>query len=251
MHSGSQLSQVEENLKLALDGLNIQLTFHEASSRGWVGVSVSGEDEKVAIRYLEENVGFCPTSVEDIQSFSVLKGYLMDPAASKNEIRMDVGVSTHDVEVAISLQKLQAQLCDGRKVALKKLIELFGFCKNLPLQVRVSQVDLSSRHVETELTEVQLKLYADWTRSLLDRLLIIGASYDEVNAALHATGVHRDIVDMYSLGMFEHAVTCKLGTDAAGLIPKVGRVLRKSGLSVFNSRSVVEFLGEDAMLSSF
>jgi hypothetical protein len=58
-------------------------------------------------------------------------------------------------------------------------------------------------------------------------------------------------VDVYSLGMFEHAVACKLGTDAAGLIPKVGRVLRKATLSVFNSRRVVGFLGEDAMLSSF
>jgi len=251
MHSGSQLSQVEENFKLALDGLNIQLTFHEANSRGWVSVSVSGEDEKVAMRYLEENVGFCPKSVEDIQRFSVFKGYLTNPAASRNEIKMDVGVSPQDVEVVISLQKLQAQLCDGRKVALNKLIELFGFCKNLPLQVRVLQVDLSSRRVETELTEVQLKSYADWTRSLLDRLLIIGASYNEVNAALHAMGVYRDIVDVYSLGMFEHAVACKLGTDAAGLIPKVGRVLRRSGLSVFNSRRVVGFLGEDAMLSSF
>lgn len=251
MHSGSQLSQVEENLKLTLDGLNIQLTFHEANSRGWVGATVSGEDEKVAMRYLEENVGFCPTSVEDIRRFSVLKGYLMDPAVSKNELKMDIGVSPTDVEIVISLQKLQAQLCDGRKVALNKLIELFGFCKNLPLQVRVLQVDLSSRRVETELTNVQLKLYADWTRSFLDRLLIIGASYDEVDAALHAAGVYRDIVDLYSLGMFEHAVTCKFGTDAAGLIPKVGRVLRKSGLSVFNSRRVVGFLGEDAMLSSF
>ncbi len=214
-------------------------------------MSVSGEDEKVAMHYLEENVGFCPMKVEDMQRFSVFKGYLMDPAASKNELKMDIGVSPQDVEVAISLQKLQVQLCDGRKVALNKLIELFGFCKNLPLQVRILQADLSSRRVETELTEVQLKLYADWTRSFLDRLLIIGASYNEVDAALHATGVYRDIVDLYPLGMFEHAVTCKLGTDAAGLIPKVGRVLRKSALSVFNSRRVVGFLGEDAMLSSF
>lgn len=214
-------------------------------------MSVSGEDEKVAMRYLEENVGFCPTSVEDIQRFTMFKGYLMDPTASKNELKMDIGVSPHDVDVVISLQKLQVQLCDGRKVALNKLIELFGFCKNLPLQVRVLQADLSARRVETELTEVQLKVYADWTRSLLDKLLIIGASYDEVNAALQALGVYRDIVDLYSLGMFEYAVTCKLGTDAAGLIPKVGRVLRKSTLSVFNSRRIVGFLGEDAMLSSF
>lgn len=251
MHSGSQLSQVEENLKPALDGLNIQLTFHEAGSRGWVGVSVSGEDEKVAMHYLEDNVGFCPTSVEDIQRFSVFKGYLMDPVASKNELKMDIGVSPHEVEVVISLQKLQAQLCDGRKVALNKLIELFGLCKNLPLQVRILQADLSSRRVETEFTEGQQKLYADWTRSFLDRLLIIGASYNEVNAALQAAGVCRDIVDLYSFGMFEHAVTCKLGTDAAGLIPKVGRVLRKSTLGVFNSRRIIGFLGEDAMLSSF
>jgi hypothetical protein len=61
----------------------------------------------------------------------------------------------------------------------------------------------------------------------------------------------RDIVDVEPLGMFESAVVCKLGTDAVGLVPKIGRVLRNSALSVFSPRKIVELLGESAFSFTF
>jgi hypothetical protein len=48
--------------------------------------------------------------------------------------------------------------------------------------------------------------------------------------------------------MFEHAVVCKLGTDAAGLIPKLGRILGRAVLSVFNPRRILGLLGDGSML---
>ena len=42
--------------------------------------------------------------------------------------------------------------------------------------------------------------------------------------------------------MFEHVLTCKLGTDAAGLIPKIGRNLRNAKFAVFNPKRLREFL---------
>jgi hypothetical protein len=44
------------------------------------------------------------------------------------------------------------------------------------------------------------------------------------------------------MGMFEHALTCKLGTDAAGLISKIGRKLRNARFTVFNPRKIRKFL---------
>jgi hypothetical protein len=40
------------------------------------------------------------------------------------------------------------------------------------------------------------------------------------------------------LGLFEHALVCKLGTDAAGLVSKVGRYVRNARFIVYNSRIV-------------
>jgi len=44
------------------------------------------------------------------------------------------------------------------------------------------------------------------------------------------------------LGMFEHVLTCKLGTDAAGLIPKIGRILKNAKFAVFNPKKLKKFL---------
>jgi hypothetical protein len=35
---------------------------------------------------------------------------------------------------------------------------------------------------------------------------------------------------------------CKLGTDAAGLISKIGRILKSAKFAVFNPKKIMEFL---------
>jgi len=249
IYNRSQLIQVDRNLKSMLEGLNVKITSLEANSRGWVEVGVSGEDEKVAVQYLADNVGFCPARLEDVGRFSAFKGLMVGLAKARNEVRVDVGISFPAyVEAVVPLYRLQAQLCDGRKIALNKMVELFGFCDNLPLRVRILRVGLETKRVEAELSEEQQRLYVGWMGSLLDRLLVLGASFGEVEAALKVAGVNRDVVNVESLGMFEHAVVCKLGTDAAGLIPKLGRILGRAVLSVFNPRRILGLLGDGSML---
>jgi len=252
VHSRNEFEIVEDDLRSTFEDLKVDLAFHQTSSRGWIGVSVSGEDEKVAMRYLEENVGFCPSSIDDVHDFSMFKGYVVNSSRRDDGLMLDVGVSSPRVlDAVIPLQTLQAQLADGRKVAVLKLAQLFGLCENLPLQVRVSRVDLESGHFDVELTERQVKQYADWSHSLLDRLIVTRASRGEAEAAVNMASLFRDVVKIDSLGFFEHALACKLGTDAAGLIPKIGRVLRRSGLTVFSGQKVVDFLGEDVFSSIF
>ena len=54
---------------------------------------------------------------------------------------------------------------------------------------------------------------------------------------LERTRLNRDVIGMEALGLFEHALTCKLGTDAAGLIPRIGRYMRHADFSVFNPKN--------------
>lgn len=239
-----QFQQVESSLKAMLEGLNVNIAGLTMRCGGWIEVSVSGEDEKVALKYLSDNVGFCPLRLDGVAKFSSFKGYLVGPFKARDELKIDLGiVSPADVNVVISLQRLQAQLCDGRKIALGKFVEVFGFCERLPLHVRVVNVDLDVGRVEVELSDWQRMQFVGWARSLLDRLLVLGASKGEVEGAVKVAGFGRDVVGVESLGMFEHVVVCKLGTDAVGLVRGVGRLLRRSVLSVFSPRKVVGLLG--------
>jgi len=244
-YNNFQLKQFDKNSISAFEGLKVETKICGVTSRGWVQIAVSGEDENVALHYLSDRIGLCPADLENVKKFSTIKGYLTAPSKSKNELYIDIGLfSPRIVDAEIPLQRLQAQLADGRKVSLGKLVELYGFHENLPVTIKITCVDEGRGRIEAELAERQQRLYSDWTRSMLDRLLIIGASHDQIKSVLERAGFSRDVVNIEPLGIFEHAVVCKLGTDAAGLIPRIGKNLSEAAFSIYKPRRILEFLGE-------
>ena len=96
--------------------------------------------------------------------------------------------------------------------------------------------------IEVELAMSQVERYEVWRDSLLDRLLVVGSSLYEVKMALEHARFERDVISVEPLGMFEHALVCKLGTDAAGLIRQLGRNLRNAKFTVFNPKRLRQFL---------
>jgi len=243
VYNNFQLKLVDKNLKSILKGLRVEAKICGVTSRGWMQIALSGEDETVALRYVTDEIGACPTTLEHVNKFSTIKGRITALNKSRDEIYTDIGVfSPSTVDAAISLRHLQAQLVDGRKVALEKLVKLFGLCEDLPLTVKILNIDKEKSHIDAMLSEKQLIQYRNWTKSLLDRLIILGSSTFEIRLALKDAGLNRDVVNIESLGLFEHALLCKLGTDAAGLIPKIGKKLRNATFSIFNPKEFLEFL---------
>lgn len=241
VHNHHQLNLAENYLRNMVKGLKVDIEISK-KPRGWLQLSASGPDQKVAIRYLSEEIGQCPKSWEKVEKFATFKGYIS--SLEKTELQIDIGISSPDM--VIPLSRLQAQLADGRETSLKKIAELFGLCVNLPLTVKVSNMQEDPRFMEGSLPEKQLTLYRKWTKSLLDRLIILGASLNEVKRAVR--GSRRDIIDVESFSFLEHSMVCKLGTEAVGLIPRIGRQLRKARLEVFNSKRVLKFLGDYQVL---
>lgn len=86
---------------------------------------------------------------------------------------------------------------------------------------------------------------------MLDRLLILGVSLNGIKLAVEKAGFNRDVIGIEPLGGFEHAVVCKLGTDAVGLIPKIGKSLRNASLGVFSPKRLFAFFGNELPWSIF
>jgi hypothetical protein len=86
-----------------------------------------------------------------------------------------------------------------------------------------------------------------WGQSLLDRLIVLGASKDTVENVLERIRLNRDVIGVEALGMFEFALACKFGTDAAGLVSIVGRYLRHSLLVVFDAKKNVDYSSEQGL----
>ncbi len=247
VYNDLQLKLIDKILESMLKDLRVDTEIHRVTPRRWVQITVSNEDEKVALRYLADEIGLCPTLLKKVEKFSTIRGYIL--SIDKKELRIDLGVSSPSIiDATVPLQHLQAQLADGRKIALKKLAELFGLCQNLPLIVKVLSVDKENNYIGAVLSERQVELYKSWTKTLLDRLVILGASSNEVILALKQARCNRDVVDVEPLGLFEHAIVCKLGTDAKGLIPRIGKKLRSANFTIFSPRRILKFLGDYAIL---
>ena len=241
--SGRQLRQLEKTLTLAFEGLEVEAKILGVVAGRWAQLALTGEDEGVATSYVMKEIGVCPTSLEGLTEFSVLKGYVTNLAKSKVELSVDIGVFKPEiVHATVPLRCLQSQLVEERKVALKKIAELFGFCEDLPINIKVTRLNGEEIQVEAELSENQRSVYDNWRESLLDRLLVLGPTLQEVQRTLDHAKLHRDVIDVETLGLFEHALTCKLGTDATGLIPKIGRNLRNAKFAVFNPKRLWQFL---------
>lgn len=236
--SANQLQQIDEALKLTFQDLAVETKILGTIADGWVHIELTGEDEKIATNYLIKEIGVCPRTIGNLKKSS-LKGYLS--SLNSQELLVDIGVfEPKIIPAVISSQRLQAQLTAGTRVPHGKIAELFGFCKGLPLNVKITRLSEAASYIEAELSSKQIDNYLLWRESLLDRLIVLGVSLNEVKRALTHAKLYRDIIDVEPLGLLEHALTCKLGTDAAGLIPKIGRILKEATFAVFDAKKNYE-----------
>jgi hypothetical protein len=239
-----QLKQIEVSLQAAFEDLDVQIKVLGNPINKWVQVEVSGEDEGVAKSYINKQIGTCPTSADNVTAGSELKGYIQK-MGSPEALTVDVGViEPKIISATIPLASLQAQLVNGQTVPLKRIAELYAFNQDLPINIKVTELNLEEGKMQAQLSEAQVEKLESWKDSLLDRLIILGTTADDVTLTLERTRLTRDIIGTDELGLFEHALTCKLGTDAAGLIPKIGRYMRNARFVVFNPKKLVSFLGE-------
>jgi hypothetical protein len=244
-----QLRQVDDLLTADLCDLDLEVTVLGNPVNKWVQVSLSGEDEPIATNYVTQKIGTCPTNIKNVEKFSVLKGYFSKIDVAKQQLVVDVGIfEPRVIHATISLEYLQAQLADGRKIELKRLMEVYGFREGLILSVKISGLSEEvNGDLQAEFSIEQLERIRLWQQSLLDRLIILGASLSEIETMLERARLNRDIIGIETLGMFEHTLTCKLGTDAAGIVSKVGRYMRNSVFIVYNPKKVLGFIAETAL----
>ncbi len=243
--NGGQIKQIEELLHSQFEELEVEVKVLGNAVNKWVQVSVEGEDEAVAAAYVRKELGTCPVSLETVENDSVLKGYITKVEADK--IIVDIGVFEPKVtQATVPLAKLQTQLAGGKEVAMKKITDAYAIAEGLPVSVKVTSKE-EAQDIEAELSAEQVEKLHAWQQSLLDRLIILRASKELVSTTLERTRLDRDVIDVEALGLFEYALTCKLGTEAPGLISKVGRYMRNAVFVVFSSKRSAAFLGEQGL----
>jgi len=228
--------------------LKVKTSVRSAANTGWVQIDITGEDEEAALSLLDHEIGLAPTSAENVGKFSALRGRVVNPIESRNELRVDLGVFEPRIYcAAIPLSRLQAQLSDGVRLSIERLIELFCLHEYAPIHVKIlDTLDPERGYWEAELSELQVSRFSEWLESNLDRLIVLGASLSEVEVAVERAGHFRDVVKVEPLGPYEHSILCKLGTESVGLIPKLGPYMGSADLASFSPRKVKQVIGRQS-----
>ncbi len=223
-----------------LKGLKVKLKVVGETNRGWIQIEVFGEDALAALHFIDRKIGLAPVTLNKLKKFSVMRGRVFFPEKSKKQLYVDIGIfSPETYDAFLPLQRLQAQLADGKKISLQRMVALFCLYDNLPLKIKIMrEVDAQKKRIEAELAESQLSQITSWISSGFDRLIVLGALCSEVKRAVKLSRHHRDIIKIESLGILEHVVLCKLGTDAVGLIPKLGRLIQDAFFVPFSPRKI-------------
>ena len=73
-----------------ISGLKVRLSFAGTTNRGWVQLEVSGEDETAALNFLKREVQLAPSSLTNLEKFSVVRGKVI--FSNKSE-RVLIGAS--------------------------------------------------------------------------------------------------------------------------------------------------------------
>ena len=226
-----------------INGLSAKLNFVGTTERGWIKLDVEGDDKAIVLSLLNREIGFAPISLDVLEKFCVVKGKIISSKKLKG-LYVDFGVPYSDPFYAfISKKWLQIQLVDGKDISFKKLVELFCLYENFPIEIKlIENAREDVNIVEAILSERQLSLFKSWISYRFDRLIILGSLFSDVEKAIKASRHSRDIIKIESLGFFEHVVLCKLGTDAVGLIPKLGRQLKSGVLVPFSPKKILKIV---------
>ena len=242
-YGDTRAQSIEPLLKSLCKGLDVQVKVKGATAQGWIQVNIEGEDEKPVLQLFSNEFGIAPETIEKLERFSVLRGRIVGSTFEKaDRLLVDIGIFQPKALYAeIRLDTLKAQLADGLELPLKRLTELYCLPHNMPIYVKVPDVGTNG-DLRAELANEQLVLFDDWLDLMLDRLLVLGVPVGHVKQAVEESRHFRDVIKIESLGWLEHVIVCKLGTDAVGLIPSVGRILRGATLASFSPRKIKQAL---------
>ena len=230
---------VYKGLTSITSGLKIQLKHIGKTERGWTKIEIVGEDEKILINYLKKNFGLAPIQLKDVHASMIFKGKIIDSGKVGYGLYIDIGITTpQPIDALIPLYKLRSQLSNNKRVSVHKIIKDFCLYTNFPLEITLTKVDLNRKIIEAELSDKQLKVFRDWLLLGLDRVVALGATIHHIKRAVYKSKLYRDVINITPLGLLEQVLVCKLGTDAPGIITKIGPYLAAVPLHAFSPNRI-------------
>jgi hypothetical protein len=218
--------------------LSASIRLAEFSEKGWARLDVDGDDREIMVELISRTLGRAQTELSNIEEHGNYQGIIIGERGG--DLEVDIGVEKpRTVNVKIKSSSLRAQLADGKLLPGVEIIDNYCLLPDSNVSIRVTRLEADSGVIEGWLSDSQIKLFSEWVTAGLDRIQVFHCFREEVQSAVRKANLERDIIATEPMTLTVHSVLCKLGTDAVGLIPKLGSVLRKSELNPFIPKRIM------------
>ena len=229
--------QLYTAIRKLIGNLSATVTFSSFTKQGWTTLSVVGDDAEVVFELLSQTFGVATIDSGKTELHENYKGIVRN--LSTSGLSVDIGIEhPKPTFVNVKLSSLQAQLTDGRKISSRTIAESYCIFPEMPISIRVT---LSTpNEVEGWLSDSQICLFSRWVTNGLERIQVFDCLPTHLDFAIRKAQLERDIVSSEQLALTVQSLLCKVGTDAIGLISRIGSILRNSSLKPFIPRRIQE-----------
>ena len=231
-------SNLERSLYTLKGDLSASVKLDGFSKKGWVRVGLDGDDSEILSELLAREFGQAQTDLTKVEPGGVYDGIIAGEFSDNLEV--DIGIETHRAaNVKIGLGVLRAQLADGKPLRSNEIIEEYCLFPGSKAAIRITSLGSDAGVVAGWFADSQIDRLSSWIAPRLDRIQVYDCYQQEVESAIKKSGLERDVVSIEPQTLTAHSIVCKLGTDAVGLIPKLGSILRKRELKPFIPRRIL------------
>ena len=226
------LRHLNDLLDNVASGLRVRHRIVGLTERGLVKIEIGGDDEEAFRETIHRRFGIAQVDLSNLEPSDICRGFIIDSGKVGYGLYVDVGILTpKPIDGLYPLHSIRAQLAEGQQLPIRQIINKYRLYDDFPLEVRI--VKLGEGRVEVELSDRQRESISEWNVLPFDRVIIFHAFPDDLQSAITSSSVERDLARVESLSLTTHLLTCKIGTEAPGIIAKLGSHLKGSRLFSF------------------
>jgi len=215
--------------------LTASITLAGFSPGGWAKINITGEDSEIVTELVANKFAIAQTKLDELDSGNY-QAEIIGPTGKG--LKVDLGSDPGSFECVIPTSNLYAQLTDGKRLPVRQVLECYCLYPGVRISVRVPRP--ADHEIDGWLSDSFIDVLADWVTMGLDRILVFECFKSGVDSAISKAHLSRDVIAVDSRTLTLQSIACKLGTDGVGLIPKLGRVLRRQVLKPFQPKKIVE-----------
>ena len=212
------------------NGLEVESDY--ALEKQWLRVRAKGEDSDAFLNLLKQDLGEAPVSRANLERWDNVKGFITGAGRIGYGVYLDIGLQDPSPKDALfPLHRMRAQLSDGQALSAREILDQSALIDYFPLSLIVTE--FYGEKISVEMQDESRERFVSWKKYPFDRLVVVGADRSQAENAVRTSGLLSDIIEVESLSLFVQCLVCKIGTDAPGVIAKVGNRLRGVALKSY------------------